>query len=271
MSTVSRASLTAMISAVALLSACAKTGDAAKTDATKPGELATEQQKFSYSIGANIGHQLQTAKDEVDQKALEQGLEDALAGSTLKLDDKAREEIVRSVAQKIQQKQVEERKQAGEKNKTDGEKFLADNGRKPGVKTTASGLQYEVIQEGTGATPTAKDTATVNYKGTLLDGSVFDSSYDRKEPATFPVGNVIPGWTEGLQLMKVGGKYKLYVPANLAYGERGAGPKIGPNSTLVFEVELLSVQTPEEPKPAAAEASKPAAVPAKPAKPAKAK
>jgi len=250
----SRYSRVVLVSAAALIiAACNKPAE--NKDAGKPGDLTTDAQKFSYSVGANIGKQLQQVKDEVDTKSLEQGLEDSFSGAQLKLDDKAREEVMRSVAMKMQQKQAEEREKLAQKNKDEGDKFLADNAKKPGVKTTASGLQYEVITEGNGPSPTAQDKVTVNYKGTLLDGTVFDSSYDRGQPVTFPLGSVIPGWTEGLQLMKTGAKYKLYIPSSLAYGERGAGPKIGPNATLTFEVELISVEKGEE-------AAKPAAAPA---------
>jgi len=129
-----------------------------------------------------------------------------------------------------------------EKNKADGEKFLAENAKKAGVKVLPSGLQYKVITTGTGKSPKATDTVTTQYKGTLIDGTEFDSSYKRGEPATFPVSGVIPGWTEALQLMKEGAKWQLFLPPNLAYGERGAGRDIGPNSTLIFEVELISVK-----------------------------
>ena len=147
-------------------------------------------------------------------------------------------------------------KEAGEKNTKEGEKFLAENKTKPGVKTTASGLQYLVEKEGSGAAPKETDTVTVNYRGTLIDGTEFDSSYKRGEPATFPVNRVIKGWTEALQLMKPGGKYKLFIPANLAYGPSGAGGDIGPNATLIFEVELMSA------KPAEAATTSPATSPA---------
>ena len=259
-----RFSRVVLVSAAALIvAACNKPAE--NKDAAKPGELTTDAQKFSYSIGANIGKQLQSVKDEVDTKSLEQGFEDSFSGATLKLDDKAREEVMRSVAMKMQQKQAEDRQKAADKNKDEGEKFLAENGKKPGVKTTASGLQYEVMTEGTGPSPTADDKVTVNYKGTLLDGTVFDSSYDRGQPVSFPLGSVIPGWTEGLQLMKTGSKYKFYIPSGLAYGERGAGPKIGPNATLTFEVELISIEKNAE------EAAKPAAPATKPAPKPKAK
>lgn len=255
-----------LVSAAALaMAACTKPAD--KKDQAPAGALTSDPQKFSYSIGVNIGKQLQNIKDNVDTKALETGLEDSFTGAQLKLDDKAREEVMRAMATKIQQQKQEEQKKLAEKNKADGDKFLADNGKKPGVKTTADGLQYEVITEGTGASPGKDDKVTVNYKGTLIDGTVFDSSYDRGQPATFPVSGVIPGWTEGLQLMKVGGKYKLYIPSNLGYGEHGAGQKIGPNSTLIFEVELMNVEKADAAaKPAApAPAAKPAAPAAKPA------
>jgi FKBP-type peptidyl-prolyl cis-trans isomerase len=129
-----------------------------------------------------------------------------------------------------------------------GEKFLAENGKREGVKTTASGLQYEVMAEGSGAVPKATDKVTVHYKGTLIDGTEFDSSYSRGQPVTFPLGNVIPGWTEGLQLVKAGGKARLFIPSSLAYGERGAGAKIGPNEALVFEVELIAIEKGDAPK-----------------------
>ena len=143
----------------------------------------------------------------------------------------------------------QKQKQLGEKNKTEGDKYLEDNKKKSGVKTTASGLQYKVEKEGTGATPKATDMVTVNYRGTLIDGTEFDSSYKRGQPATFPVNGVIKGWTEALQLMKQGSKYQLFIPAALAYGERAMGPDIGPNSTLIFEVELQDVKPPPTPRP----------------------
>ena len=239
------------ISAAALaVVACAKPAEPAK--AAGP-ELTTDTQKFSYSVGINLGKQLHNVKDEVDVKALEAGFEDSLSGAEPKLDDKAREEILKATVQKLQAKQVAEREAEAKKNQEDGDKFLADNAKKDGVKTTASGLEYEVETEGTGPKPKATDKVTVNYKGMLLDGTVFDSSYERGQPASFPLANVIPGWTEALQLMPVGSKYKFYIPSKLAYGERGAPPKIGPNAVLVFEVELLSI---DKDKPEEGEAKK---------------
>src|SRR5207245_11105451 len=143
---------------------------------------------------------------------------------------------------KIENESKQKKKKLSEKKKTDGAKFLKDNKKKPGVKTTASGLQYKVEKEGTGAQPKATDMVTVNYRGTLIDGTEFDSSYKRGQPATFPVNGVIKGWTEALQLMKVGSKYQVVVPSNLAYGERSVSPEIGPNATLIFEVELLDAK-----------------------------
>jgi FKBP-type peptidyl-prolyl cis-trans isomerase FkpA len=242
----SKYSTVVLISAAAFaVTACAKTGEAEKPAAA---ELTTDAQKFSYSVGVNLGKQLHNVKDEVDAKALEAGFEDSLNDATPKLDDKTREEVLKSMVKKIQEKQMAEREAQAKKNKDDGEKFLADNGKKDGVKTTASGLEYEVMTEGTGEKPTEKDKVTVNYKGTLLDGTVFDSSYERNQPASFPLSNVIKGWTEGLQLMTPGSKYKFYVPSALGYGERGAPPKIGPNAVLVFEVELISVEK-DKPEP----------------------
>jgi FKBP-type peptidyl-prolyl cis-trans isomerase len=243
----------------------AKSADA---DANVPADLAGEPQRFGYAIGYDIGHSLAQVKDSVDVKALEKGLEESVAGQPARLTDKQREEIKMTVAQKLRAKQQADREAAAKKNQEEGDKFMADNGQKPGVKTTASGLQYEVITEGTGDHPTAQDKVTVNYKGTLLDGSVFDSSYDRGQPVTFPLGNVIPGWTEGVQLMTPGSKYKFYIPSKLGYGERGAGAKIGPNSTLIFEVELISFEKgpPKPPMPAGPAApGKPGATSPKPA------
>lgn len=228
---------------VALVFAKTAAAEEAAQSASNAIELTTEIQQFSYAVGANAGQQLQNLKSELDIQALKQGLEDALNGKTLKLSDKARQDVMIAVAQKVQQKKMEERRQLGEKNKLEGENFLASNRRRSGVKTTTSGLQYEVVRKGNGATPTEADSVTVQYKGTLIDGTVFDSSYERGAPTSFTVNNVVPGWREGLMLMKAHGKYKLYVPANLAYGEQGAEPKIGPNTTLIFEVELMDVKS----------------------------
>jgi len=228
------------IAAISLIAACAKNGDKDAKSADASG-LTTDAQKFGYAIGVDLGKSLQPVKQYVDVASLKQGLDDISSGGTSKLDDAAREEIKNTVAKKMQEEQLAQRADQSKKNQEEGDKFLAENGKKAGVKTTKSGLQYEVLTEGKGKHPTDKDSVTVHYKGTLLNGETFDSSYDRGQPVTFPLGNVIPGWTEGVQLMTVGSKYKFYIPAALAYGERGAGVKIGPNSTLTFEVELLGI------------------------------
>ena len=215
--------------------------------------LSTDQEKFGYAIGVDIGKSLSQAqvKDDLDVVALVDGIEESLAGQEPRLDDEAREKIKMEMSRRVQERQQAERTAKAAAAKEAGEKFLAENGKRAGVKTTASGLQYEIVSEGTGAAPTAADKVTVHYKGMLTDGTEFDSSYSRGQPVTFPLGNVIPGWTEGLQLVKTGGKAKLFIPSTLAYGERGAGPKIGPNETLVFEVELVSVEKAEAAKPKA--------------------
>lgn len=228
--------LLAVCACAGLLFACAK-----KPDAPKTTELSTDAQKFGYAIGIDLGNSLKPVAAHVDVASLKQGLDDVTSGATPKLDDAAREAIKTTVSQKMQEEQVKQREEASKKAVEEGTKFLAENGKRPEVKTTASGLQYEVLKEGEGASPKATDEVTVHYKGTLINGEEFDSSIARGQPVTFPLGNVIPGWTEGVQLMKPGSKYKFYIPSALGYGERGAGAKIGPNSTLIFEVELISV------------------------------
>lgn len=231
--------LLAVSACAGLLFACAK-----QEEAPKAVELTTDAQKFGYAIGIDLGNSLKPVAAHVDVAALKQGLDDVSAGATPKLDDAAREAIKTTVSQKMQEEQVKQRDEAAGKALAEGEKFLAENAAKEGVKTTASGLQYKVIAEGSGASPTATDEVTVHYKGTLLNGEEFDSSISRGQPVTFPLGNVIEGWTEGVQLMKPGAKYQFFIPSKLAYGERGAGVKIGPNQTLIFEVELLEVKKP---------------------------
>lgn len=240
--------LAVSLAAAALIAGCAKKEDkAASSDAasgTDPS-LQTDAQKFGYAIGVDLGKSLQPVKDDVDVAALKAGLDDAYSGAAPKMDDAAREAIKTTVAKKMQERQLKDREEQATKNKDEGAKFLEDNGKRDGVKTTKSGLQYEVLTEGKGAHPKATDTVTVHYKGTLLNGEEFDSSYSRGQPVSFPLNNVIPGWTEGVQLMTPGSKYKFFIPSDLAYGERGAGVKIGPNQVLVFEVELLSVGEPK--------------------------
>jgi len=205
-------------------------------------ELAGDKEKLSYSIGMDIGGNLKRQSIEVDPDLLAKGFKDRYGGGkTILTEEEARQAIMNFQKQQMA-KQAESMKQQGEKNKAEGEKFLAGNAKKEGVKTLPSGLQYKVITPGTGKSPAASDTVTTNYKGMLIDGTEFDSSYKRGQPATFPVSGVIPGWTEALQLMKEGAKWQLFIPPDLAYGERGAGREIGPNATLVFEVELISVK-----------------------------
>ncbi len=204
--------------------------------------LKNKKDKLSYAIGMDIGKNLKRQPIEINPEALSQGLRDSLTDEKTLMTDQEYSETMNAFRTEMAQKQTAQIKEAGDRNKKEGEKFLADNIKKEGIKTTASGLQYKVVTEGTGASPKATDTVSVHYKGTLIDGNEFDSSYSRGQPASFPVNGVIKGWTEALQLMKVGSKWQLYIPSDLAYGERGAGRNIGPNSTLIFDVELLSIK-----------------------------
>jgi len=215
--------------------------------------LDTDKAKESYSIGYSIGEDFKQQGLEVDAKVLAKGLADALDNATAMLSEEERMAVFSDLQKRMMEKQQamaaekeKERAAQGEKNLTEGKAFLEENAKKEGVVTLKSGLQYQVITEGKGAPPTTKDNVTVHYHGTLIDGTVFDSSVERGEPATFPVAGVIPGWVEALPLMKPGAKWKLFIPADLAYGERGAGPVIGPNAVLVFEVELLGINSDKE-------------------------
>lgn len=208
----------------------------------KKVELNSEKDKVSYSIGLEIGNSFKNQAIDIDTSALEAGIKDALSGSKPLLTESEIKTVMTAFQKGMAEKQAEKMKAAVEKNKKEGEDFLTENKKKEGVKTTSSGLQYKVIKNGEGKMPKVTDTVSVHYRGTLLDGTEFDSSFKRGEPATFPLNGVIKGWTEALQLMKVGSKWQLFIPANIAYGERGAGQMIGPNSTLIFEVELLAIQ-----------------------------
>jgi FKBP-type peptidyl-prolyl cis-trans isomerase FklB len=220
----------------------AKTGPAAKPRTQPVLTLKTQKDKVSYALGANLGMNLHKQSVEVDPAIVLRGLKDALAaGKMLLTDDEARAALMQLQAD-VRNKQQEKMKVAGEMNKKEGAEFLEVNKAKDGVVTLPSGLQYKILTEGTGPKPAATDTVVCNYRGTLISGTEFDSSYKRGQPATFPVNGVIKGWTEALQLMPVGSKWQLFVPAELGYGDRGAGGEIGPSATLIFEVELLSIQ-----------------------------
>lgn len=201
-------------------------------------QLKDSKDKASYAIGLNIGRNFKKQNVDLNPDALLIGVKDALSGKKPALSEAEEKDAMNN----LQKEAMEKQKVMSEKNAAEGKKFLDDNKKKEGVKSTASGLQYKVMKEGNGPLPKATDTVSVDYKGTLIDGTEFDSSYKRGQPATFPLNGVIKGWTEGLQLMKTGGKYQFFIPADLAYGERQMGPDIPPNSTLIFEVELKSVQ-----------------------------
>jgi FKBP-type peptidyl-prolyl cis-trans isomerase len=232
-----------------------QSGTAAKTPAgsaaqhhaaAAPLVLKTDKDKQSYAIGMNIGKSIHRDGVDVDPNILLRGMKDALTGGKTVLTDDEAKAVMANLQADLRKQQAEKAVLAGEANKKAGDAFLAENKTKPGVVTLPSGLEYKVLTEGTGPKPTATDTVVCNYKGTLLDNTEFDSSYSRKQPLTIPVGGVIKGWTEALQLMPVGSKWQLFIPSDLAYGPQAKGP-IGPNSTLIFEVELLSIQPKIEP------------------------
>src|SRR5580698_6330302 len=220
-----------------------KTGTAAKTAAPA---LTTRKEKFSYALGMNIGtgysQGLKKQSVEVDWNLVAQGMKDAAAGRKTQLTEDQAKAVLNEVQSEVHKQQDEKTKETAAKNKTEGDAFLAANKSKQGVVTLPSGLQYKILTAGTGPKPTASDSVVCNYKGTLINGTEFDSSYKRGQPATFGVGQVIKGWTEALQLMPVGSKWQLVIPSDLAYGDRGQGADIAPNSTLIFEVELMSIQ-----------------------------
>jgi FKBP-type peptidyl-prolyl cis-trans isomerase len=203
--------------------------------------LETEKDKISYVIGLQIAGSLVQIKDEVDLKVLMRGIETGLSGEEPAISQEEAMAVQQAFGQKLQAKREAEMQAAAQKNREEGEAFLAANKGKPGVETTASGLQYKVETAGNGPRPASTDTVKVHYTGTLLDGTKFDSSVDRGQPAQFALNAVIPGWTEALQLMPVGSKYTLWIPSDLAYGDRGTPGPIGPNATLKFEVELLEI------------------------------
>lgn len=225
-----------------------------------PG-LDSENAKVSYAIGMNVGANFKKQSVEIDESAFAKGLRDALSGTTLLTDEQAHI-ILTAYQNEMRAMQQEKARLAAETNKQEGEAYLKANQSKEGIVVLPSGLQYKILSAGTGPKPVASDTVVCNYRGTLIDGTEFDSSAKHGGPATFPVSGVIHGWTEALQLMPVGSKWQLFIPSDLAYGERGAGGAIGPNSPLIFEVELVSIKPKPQPaQPAGAAAPPPAAAP----------
>ncbi len=230
----------AMVAVVVLCASAPTFGEEKEKPAKE--ELKSPAARLGYALGMYIGESLKTIRKELDLRLFLRGVEDTLEGKKPLLTQKEAGLVRQEFSMRMNKRRIAEKSKLAEKNQKEGEEFLAANKKKEGVVTTASGLQYVVLKEGDGPKPTTTDRVRVDYRGTLLDGTEFDSSYSRGKPAVFVVTGVIPGWTEALQLMKVGSKYKLFIPSNLAYGQRGAGPQIGPNATLIFEVELLGIE-----------------------------
>lgn len=213
----------------------------AQTEGSKGGDFDSPQARRSYALGMDIGNSLKELPVDIQVDELAEGVRDTVSGNETRLSQEELDGVMQSFVQDMEAAQQKKASEQANNNLEKGEQFLAENKDKEGVETTDSGLQYKVVEEGDGPSPDADDSVTVHYTGKLIDGTVFDSSRKRGEPVTFPVDAVIPGWTEALQLMKQGAKYELYIPADLAYGERGAGAQIGPNETLIFDVELIGV------------------------------
>jgi FKBP-type peptidyl-prolyl cis-trans isomerase FklB len=237
---ISTIAVVALCAAVTPSETLAQKGTVTTTTLTTTAKAMTKQDSNMYALGMQIGRSLQSQGLEINVDMLAEGMRGFLSG-TPKLTDQQFQACMENLQQEAMQKMEAEKAASGSVNKARGEKFLAENKSKDGVKTTASGLQYKVIKEGTGKKPAKENTVKVHYTGTTIDGKVFDSSVERGEPIEFPLAGVIAGWTEGVQLMSVGSKYTLYIPSNLAYGEQGAGQAIGPNETLIFDVELLDI------------------------------
>ena len=210
-------------------------------------KLETSKDKVSYTIGVQVGTQMAQTKDDIDLDKVMLGLRESFDGKEPRIQKEEMMKVMQEFQQGIQAKQQAKMTEAGNKNAKEGEAFLAENKKKDGIVTLPSGLQYKVLTTGKGKSPKASDTVVTHYRGSLLDGKVFDSSYERGEPVSFPVHGVIPGWTEALQLMKAGDKWQLFIPSALAYGENGQGP-IGPNSVLLFDIELLEIKAAEKAK-----------------------
>ncbi|KXO07421.1 FKBP-type peptidyl-prolyl cis-trans isomerase FkpA precursor [Moritella sp. JT01] len=239
--------VTVLASAVSLLAACGQEAQEAPAEKVTDIQTYTEDQQAAYAIGSIVARNLvaplkrqEELGAPLDKKIIVQGITDALNEAT-QLSDEELQTVLKAYDEKMNTLSTEAERVESKKADVDAKKFFAENGKKEGITTTESGLQYEVLATGTGEQATPNDTVTVHYTGSLLDGSVFDSSVERGEPATFALNRVIPGWTEGVALMNVGSKYKLYIPSELGYGAQGAGADIPPNSTLIFEVELLEI------------------------------
>ena len=215
-------------------------GSARAQDA--PAALKTQKEKLSYAIGMEMGKGVKAQEMDVDPELISRGLKDAVSGAKSLMSDDELQTVIGALREEMRQKQMQAEEAAAEDNRKQGEAFLAENGKKTGVVTTASGLQYKIITAGTGKKPVETDTVLCNYKGTFLDGTEFDSSTEAGKPVPFDIKTVIPGFKEALQMMPVGSKWQIVVPASLAYGARGAGNVIGPNATLIFEVELVGIQ-----------------------------